>query len=233
MKRYIFTHKDIDPVEGYEIIDNRKSVLDHRIWSELAGYKTLFDRLVNEKDDNGMQLYADGDWISLNHYRRHFDEDLCDRTCIAAPMSFNCTLGQHYQQYHNGQDVNLCVEAIKEEFPSTLQNFINTMNGNILIPYNMCICTVSQFRDYFTYLYKILENVNKKIGTTTYKQRLNYVNRHPELYTGEGKNNEPAYQMRIEAFLGERISTAYWLLVSKKASVFPCKVNLLEEGMKV
>ena len=33
MHNYILTHKDMEPVDGFEIIDNRENKeLDHRIW---------------------------------------------------------------------------------------------------------------------------------------------------------------------------------------------------------
>lgn len=223
MYKYILTHKDMEPVEGFEIIDNRKSYLDHRMFSEIAGYKILFN-MLNEKNDDGSAKYGDNEWISLNHYRREFEKDAVDRTYVPQPLQLPYSVAAHYAVYHNIEDLKLCGQAVKEEFPNLVQAFEQVMNGNIFIPYNMCITTVSQFRDYSNFLFKVLDNLHKKIGTETYEDRLDYIKRYPEKYTGENKNNDVVYQARIESFCSERLSSFYWLYVSKQIPVFPAKI---------
>ena len=129
--------------------------------------------------------------------------------------------------------MKLCGQALKEEFPHLVQPFEQVLNGNIFIPYNMAILTVSQFKDYWNFLFKVLDNLHKKIGTETYEDRLDYIKRYPEKYTGEQKNNDPACAGRIEAFCAERLSSFYWLFVSRQIPVFPARVILLEEGQKI
>lgn len=223
MYKYILTHKDMEPVEGFEIIDNRKSYLDHRMFSEIAGYKILFN-MLNEKNDDGSAKYGDNEWISLNHYRREFEKDAVDRTYVPQPLQLPYSVAAHYAVYHNIEDLKLCGQAVKEEFPNLVQAFEQIMNGNIFIPYNMCITTVSQFRDYSNFLFKVLDNLHKKIGTETYEDRLDYIKRYPEKYTGENKNNDVVYQARIESFCSERLSSFYWLYVSRQIPVFPAKI---------
>ena len=232
MHKYILTHKDMEPVEGFEIIDNRKSDLDHRLWSEIAGYKIIFD-MLNEKNDDGSAKYGDNEWISLNHYRREFEKDAVDRTYVPQPLQLPYSVAAHYAVYHNIEDLKLCGQAVKEEFPNLVQAFEQIMNGNIFIPYNMCITTVSQFRDYSNFLFKVLGNLHKKIGTETYEDRLDYIKRYPEKYTGENKNNDTACAARIESFCAERLSSFYWLYVSRQIPVFPARVILLEPGQKI
>lgn len=223
MHKYILTHKDMESVEGFEIIDNRKSYLDHRMFSEIAGYKILFN-MLNEKNDDGSAKYGDNEWISLNHYRREFEKDAMDRTYVPQPLQLPYSVAAHYAVYHNIEDLKLCGQAVKEEFPNLVQAFEQIMNGNIFIPYNMCITTVSQFRDYSNFLFKVLDNLHKKIGTETYEDRLDYIKRYPEKYTGENKNNDVVYQARIESFCSERLSSFYWLYVSRQIPVFPAKI---------
>lgn len=224
MHKYILTHKDMEPVKGFEIIDNRENKeLDHRMFSEIAGFKILFD-MLNEKNDDGSAKYGDNEWISLNHYRREFEKDAVDRTYVPQPLQLPYSVAAHYATYHNIEDLKLCGQAVKEEFPNLVQAFEQIMNGNIFIPYNMCITTVAQFRDLCNFLFKTLDNMHKKIGTETYEERLDYVKRHPEWYTGEHKNNDPVYAARIESFCTERLSSFYWLYVSKQMPVFPAKI---------
>lgn len=233
MIKVIFHHKKIKNKEpGVIYIDNTKSVYDHRMFSEIAGYKILLE-MLNEKNEDGSAKYGDNDWISLNHYRREFDKDAMDRTYIPQPMQLPAPVAQHYAVYHNIEDLKLCGQAIKEEFPNIAPVFEQVMNGNIFIPYNMCITTVAQFRDLCNFLFKTLDNVHKKIGTETYEDRLDYIKRHPEWYTGKDKNNDTTYQARIESFIAERLTTTYWLFVSRQIPVFPARIILLEKDQKI
>ena len=218
MHKYILTHKDMEPVNGFEIIDNRENKeLDHRIWSELAGMQMVYDIVMKNK-------YDDGEFISLSHYKRRIDPDCVNRFYVPQPMVLPTTVAAQYAVYHNIEDLKLCGQAVKDEFPHLVQPFEQVLNGNIFIPYNMAILTVSQFKDYWNFLFKVLDNLHKKIGTETYENRLDYVKRHPEWYTGKDKNNDPVYAARIESFCAERLSTFYWIYVSKQIPVFPASV---------
>ena len=218
MHNYILTHKDMEPVDGFEIIDNRENKeLDHRIWSELAGMQLIYDIVIKNK-------YDDGEFISLNHYRRRIDPDCVNRFYVPEPMVLPTTVAAQYAVYHNIEDLKLCGQAVKDEFPHLVQPFEQVLNGNIFIPYNMAILTVSQFKDYWNFLFKVLDNLHKKIGTETYEDRLDYIKRYPEKYTGKDKNNDPVYAARIESFCAERLSTFYWIYVSKQMPIFPAKI---------
>ena len=218
MHKYILTHKDMEPVEGFEIIDNRDNKeLDHRIWSELAGMQLIYDIVIKNK-------YDDSEFISLNHYRRRIDPDCVNRFYVPEPMVLPTTVAAQYAVYHNIEDLKLCGQAVKDEFPHLVQPFEQVLNGNIFIPYNMAILTVSQFKDYWNFLFKVLDNLHKKIGTETYEDRLDYIKRYPEKYTGKDKNNDPVYAARIESFCAERLSTFYWIYVSKQMPIFPAKI---------
>ena len=218
MHNYILTHKDMEPVNGFEIIDNRENKeLDHRIWSELAGMQLIYDIVIKNK-------YEDSEFISLSHYRRRIDPDCVNRFYVPEPMVLPTTVAAQYAVYHNIEDLKLCGQAVKDEFPHLVQPFEQVLNGNIFIPYNMAILTVSQFKDYWNFLFKVLDNLHKKIGTETYEDRLDYIKRYPEKYTGKDKNNDPVYAARIESFCAERLSTFYWIYVSKQMTIFPAKI---------
>lgn len=228
MKKIVFHHKPIEKEQdGIIYIDNTQSEYDHREFSEIAGFKILQEIIDGNK-------WKDEEYLSLNHYRREFDDKDCyNRTYIPQPMFLPTTVAAQYAMYHSIEDLRLCGQAVKEEFPNLVQPFEQVLNGNMFIPYNMAILTVSQFKDYSNLLFKVLENLHKKIGTETYEDRLDYIKRHSDLYTGEQKNNDPVYAARIESFCAERLSTFYWIYVSRQMPVFPCKVNLLEENQKI
>ena len=232
MKRFIFTHKELPedfPYNDYEIIRNDLSdELDHHIWGELAGYKILYNRIINEKDENGMLLWDDMEYISLNHYRRIFNRNAVDNIYIPTPYKVATSVYNAYGIYHYIGDLELCRQAINEEFPIIANNLEKYLNGNIFIPYNMSIMQVFQFKDYMKFLFKILYNLHKKIGTNTYEERLDYIRNNADKYTGEAKNNKIEYQARIEGFCAERLSTIYWLYLSTFLNINTTNILLLE-----
>ena len=228
MYKFVFHHKGVKetPFPDATLINNSKcKEYDHRIWSELAGYKLLLDKI-------GANKIEDSEWISLSHYRRILDPDYYNRITVAQPFVMNMSIAQHYSKCHNIEDLKLCCEAIKEEFPNLVGAAEQVFNGNILIPYTIGIMPVSQFKDYTNFLFKVLNNVHKKIGTSTYEERIDYIKRHPEWYTGK-EDDKPEYQARIEAFLAERLATVYWNVVSKQCPIFPARVFLLEKDQKI
>ena len=225
--KIIFTHKDMGCPVGYEIIDNRKSDIDHRIWSEIAGMKILYDRIKKFEEDKAKNKTVEdfSEWIYLNHYRRHFDKDCFRRIYVPQPLVINGTLAQQYGACHNIKDLSICGQALKETFPQLVQQFEHVLNSNIIIPYIIGIMPVGQFKDYFEFLYKVLSNVLEKIGCKTYEELLEHV-KNTEGYNVkmENRDNRPEYQVRIVSFLAERLASLYWLQCSKQVPVFPATI---------
>lgn len=241
MIRYMFHHKKVSPMEGFTLIDNRKSSLDHRMWSELAGMKLLYDKFAEndeirktKKDPEEIAKYTNPDWISLNHYRRIFDPDMYNRTCIPQPMLFNCSLAQNYAYYHNVEDLKICAEALSETYPHLMKQFEQVINGNMFIPYIICNCHINTFKDYWIFLYTVLSKYLEKVNVKTYEDMIERV-KNVEGYSveRENRNNKVEYQARVPSFLAERLGTLYWNVVKTQTPVFPAKVLLLEDNQKI
>ena len=230
---FVFTHKDITCPVGYEIIDNRNSELDHRIWSELSGFKIVYDRVVALSEDTTTAQDVNDMWLYLNQYRRRFPVDCYRRTYIPQPMMFQCTLAQQYDYYHSIDDLQLCGRALKEIYPHLADKFEQVLNQNIFVPYIIGVMTGAQFRDYFDFLYKVLSRTLELAGCRTYEEIEKRVKEGNYSRQNEGRNNDPAYQCRIVSFLAERLATLYWRHISTQMPVFPAEINLLEEGMKI
>ena len=222
MIKVTFTHKPDTKSDGL-IIDNTKSPLDHRMFSEIAGFKILFDMI--EKGE------IKDDWISLNHYRREMDPDCTGRIYIPEPMILPCSVGQNYDLCHNVDDLILCGQVMKETHPHLVPWFENVINGRMFIPYNMGVMPTSQFKDYFTFLYTVLSKFMEKCGIKTYEDMENRVKLNGK-YKGHA-DDRVEYQVRVPSFLAERLSTLYWIFCSKQCPIFPGKVKLLEEGQKI
>lgn len=234
MHNYILTHKDMEPVEGFEIIDNRKSDLDHRLWSEIAGIKIIYDRIKKQEDDarNGNKVEDIPEWISLNHYRRIFDKDCHNRVYVAQPMVLPCSVAQQYASMHFIEDLQLMGKAIKECYPNMVQASEQVLNGNILIPYNIGIMPVKQFMDWVTFILTILKKVDEYLGQPNFEKMKEIISKRGQPKV-DGRNNDIAYQARLYSFGSERLSTIYWLFVSRQIPVYPARVILLEEGQKI
>lgn len=234
MHKYILTHKDMEPVEGFEIIDNRKSDLDHRLWSEIAGIKILYDRIKKQEDDarNGNKVEDIPEWISLNHYRRIFDKDCHNRVYVAQPMILPCSVAQQYASMHFIEDLQLMGKAIKECYPNMVQASEQVLNGNIFIPYNIGIMPVKQFMDWMTFILTILKKVDEYLGQPNFDKMKEIISNRGQPKV-DGRNNDIAYQARLYSFVSERLSTIYWLFVSRQIPVYPARVILLEEGQKI
>lgn len=231
MKKIVFYHKNIkrSPLKDAILINNANSDLDHRMWSELAGYKLLYD-MINTKDD--INEWPPFEFISLNHYRRIFDENITNKTIIPIPMIIPCTLYNQYAIYHNINDLKIMESIVKTKYPYLSENFDKVMNGNVLIPYTIGIMPVNQFKDYWYFLYDVLSEVLKVMNISTFDEMLNRV-KNDNNYIGEYKNEKPEYQARVLSFLAERLSTLYWFYLSDLIPIYFGKVKLLEENQMI
>ena len=236
--KFIFSHKDITCPEGYEVIDNSKSELDHRMYSELAGIYTVVNRFNKIKEEKAADKTGNTHqdfppiWIQTNHYRRRMDSDCNNRTYVAQPFVLPCTVADQYATCHFLEDLQLMGKAIKECYPNMVQPAEQVINGNILIPYNIVNCQYGQFCDWTQFMFTVLKKVAEYMGNPTYEQMKEIISKR-EQPKSEKRNCDIDYQARIYSFLSERLSTIYWLSAAKQMPVFPAKINLLEEGQKI
>lgn len=224
--KFIFSHKDITCPAGYETVDNRNSVLDHRLWSEWAGIDSVcrkFDTVNSEKTaDKTGNTHPEFPpvWVQTNHYRRTIDPDCYGRTYVAQPVMLNCSVAQQYAACHFVEDLVNMGNAIKELYPHMVQVSEQVLNGNVFIPYNIVNCQYGQFRDWTEFVFKILNKVAEYMGNPDYEKMKEIISKR-EIPQAEKRNNDVAYQCRLYSFLSERLSTIYWIAASKRMPVFP------------
>lgn len=227
--KFIFTHTDCTCPDGWEIIDNRNSVLDHRMWSEIAGLKTVYDRYMQieeekKKDVKGEKLASfPPDFVCTAHYRRRPDPLCTNRIYIAQPMMFGCSVAQQYQAGHHLEDLTNAGKAIKELFPNMVQFAEQVLNGRVFCPYNIVYAPYGQFMDWAAFLLRTLDKVAEYMGRPDYEKMCEIMSNRPK-YEYEGRNNDPTYQARVFSFLSERLSTIYWLRIAQQVPVFPVEI---------
>lgn len=229
--RFVFSHKDVTCPAGWEVIDNCKSDLDHRMWSEIAGIKAVNDRYSaieeEKKKDPSGNTHPDfpPDFVVTAHYRRMPDPDCANRIYVAQPMLLPCSMYQHYAACHYESDMKTCMSVVADLHGKTIYDqFTEVLKGRLFIPYNIVCLPYPQFRDWANFLIKTLTEVSNRIGDKDYKARVERI-KGREVPKFEGRNDDVKYQSRIEAFLSERLTTFYILQISKQVPVFPMSIS--------
>lgn len=231
--KYIITHKDFDlPIKKDEYtvicpkgvkIKNWKNVeyfdngLDNRIWSEIAAMKYIAD---NSKEE----------WIQINHYRRIMDV-IPNKCCMAeAKYLNNINIAQQYALCHNVEDLSICSGIVRDLYPDYYNIWLQTLQSNIFIPYNMVQFPLDCYKDYMKKMYNILQKFMEIRGINNYEDMQNYIKTN-KAYTDKNKirNTDVNYQTRI--FLSERITTWYInCLAYSNAVIYPCRISKYENA---
>lgn len=132
--------------------------------------------------------------LGLCHYRRYFDVqdneiyDLLDRYDIILPkmMTLPFSLKFDYCYHHIREDYQILEETTLNLFPEYANTFTTVLNSNKLSPYNMLIAKRDVFNGYCSWLFAILNEVEKRIKISDYP-----------------------YQKRVFGFMAERLMQVY------------------------
>jgi hypothetical protein len=172
---FICTHKEFEPVvhnEAYKIINAReiepKLPLKDDFYSELYQFKYVADNLELPK------------YIGFCHYRRYFsfldnipdmDEIFSEYDAVCAkPKVMKASVKYQYSTCHNIEDLYIIGGIIAEKYPEQANMWKNFINGNILIPYNMFIMKREDFKEYIDFVFSILDEYLKIVGTDINKR---------------------------------------------------------------
>ena len=121
---------------------------------------------------------------------------------LPTPVTIYRTVSQFYSDIHNGQDLKLTREVIKEVAPDYLKDFDKVLNHTHYFYYgNMMICKKYVLDNYCEWLFNILSNLEPKINIDKYDD----------------------YQKRVFGFISERLLQVWVLhnnLNIKKYPVF-------------
>ena len=227
---FICTHKDFKKEvtnECYEIVDIRKNKikehnhLDDKFYSELLSF-------YNVSKYPNLPKY-----VGFCHYRRYFDflDDIPDMdeifkkydTIVIKPLILSKTVREQYALFHNIEDLEIIEKIIKEKYPEHIKGFENYLNGNIFIPYNMFIMKREDFKEYVKFVFEILDEYLKIVGTDIRKR----IEDNKDKYLKDfSPNNSADYQYRIGGYLGERLTNLFYMIYFKTMKT--CKVVITE-----
>ena len=227
LKIYVCTHKEFEPIvhnKAYKIINAReiepKLPLKDDFYSELYQFKYVADNLELPK------------YIGFCHYRRYFsflddipnmDKIFSEYDAICAkPKVMKTSVKNQYSTCHNIEDLYIIGGIIAEKYLEQANMWKNFINGNILIPYNMFIMKREDFKEYIDFVFSILDEYLKIVGTNINKRIYdNYEKYIKDMYP----NNTVEYQYRIGGYLAERLTNLFILSKYKKIKTYPVVVT--------
>lgn len=142
--------------------------------------------------------------IGLCHYRRYFIRDnhiltqmeieqtLSDYDLIIGMSSKTQaeTVGTHYARMHHEKDWNICRNVLADMYPDYLDAFDLIANANLMNLGNMMICRKDLFDTYCSWLFPLLEEVERQTDISHYD----------------------TFQARLYGYLAERLMRV-WILM--------------------
>lgn len=222
---FICTHKDFKMEmtnECYKIVDNRNNEikelnnLDDKFYSELLSFYNVAENIELPK------------YVGFCHYRRYFNflDDIPNmneifsqyNAIIPRPLFLNESVKEHYARFHNLEDLEMIENIIKQKYPNYFQACENFLNGNIFVPYNMFIMKREDFKEYITFIFDVLDEYIKVVGTDITKRIEDNKDKYLKNFE---PNNTIDYQYRIGGYLGERLTNIFYLTHFKKMKTYP------------
>lgn len=114
--------------------------------------------------------------VCLDEYLNKYD------VIVPIPVKFKVSLEEHYCNNHITDDWNMMKKAVSKLFPEYNSSMEACFAGKWFYPYNMFIMRRALFEEYMSWLFLILDEVEKNIN----------INKDP-------------YQARVFGFLSERL----------------------------
>lgn len=219
--KIIVGNHEIENNSNLELINcKHDSTLDDRFYSELY----MLDYV-----SKNIELKQ---YVGFCHNRRYFsfldgipnlDELFSEYDAIVAkPKILKTNVKSQYLTCHNIEDLYIIGGIIAEKYPEQAKMWKNFINGNILIPYNMFIMKREDFKEYIDFIFSILDEYLKIVGTDINKRIYdNYEKYIKKFYP----NNTVEYQYRIGGYTAERLSNLFMMYKFKKIKTYPVIVT--------
>lgn len=106
---------------------------------------------------------------------------------VAKPQKFKLTNADFYAAKHIKQDLDEVRQIILENHPNYLESFDVVMSSHNLSPFNMIISSGNTIKNYSSWLFSILSQLEERIDIS----------------------NRNTYQMRVFGFIAERLLNVY------------------------
>lgn len=224
--KIIVGNHEIENNSNLELIQcKHESILDDRFYSELY----MLDYISKN--------YPLKKYTGFCHNRRYFyfmddipniDEIFETYDCICAkPLELKMSVKEQYALYHNIEDLYIIGGIIADKYPNCSIMWHNFINGNLFIPYNMFIMKSEDFKEYIEFIFDILDEYLKIVGTDITKR----IEDNKDKYIKDFYPNDTVeYQYRMGGYLGERLTNLF--ILSKYDIIKTYKVITTENRYK-
>ena len=232
---YIITHKDFNNYitnQNYKIICDDFFQLKKNYTLDVINSKNnneLFEKRIGYSE--GSKIYyiwkkyknneIKSKYVGFNHYRRIFnfgnnipnlDNIFKNYDVILKKRNrFKLSLIKQYYKSHNGNDLNEILDIIKNKFPKYYSIALKVIKSRKFYTCNIFIMKSEDFIEYGNFVFKILNEFDKRHNLTSDKTIISYVSK-----VKKGKKFKIEYQRRLEGFLLERISNIFYNYHFKK-----------------
>lgn len=223
---FICTHKDFEnPLSNpiYKVFnanvingDVSNNGLKGSFYSEIMSYKYIYENIKLKK------------YVGFCSYRKYFkfldnvpnlDEifETCD-VIVAKPLIYESSIKEQYERCHNIEDLYIVGGILADKYPEYQITWHNFINNNILLPYNMFIMRTEDFGKYIEFMFDVLDEYVKIVGTDIEKRITNNKDKYiKDFYP----NDSVEYQYRIGGYLAERLTNIFLLRNFKEAIYYP------------
>lgn len=226
--KIIVGNHEIENNSNLELIKcKHDSILDDRFYSELY----MLDYI-----SKNVELPQ---YVGFCHNRRYFsflddipnmDEIFSEYDAICAkPKIFEASVKEQYAFYHNIEDLYIIGGIIAEKYPEQANMWKNFINGNIFIPYNMFIMKREDFKEYIDFIFSILDEYLKIVGTDINKRIDDNKDKYLKNFY---PNNTVEYQYRIGGYIAERLTNLFMMYKFKKIKTYPVMVTENKYNLK-
>ena len=231
---YIITHKDFNNFitnQNYKILCDDYYQLKKNYTLNVLNSKNkneLFKKKIGYSE--GSKIYfiwkkyknnlIKSKFVGFNHYRRifNFGNKIPNLNLIFKKYDvilnkrrrLKYSIKRQYFNLHKRDDLDEILEIIKLKFPKYFPTAIKTMNSKRFFVNNIFIMKSEDFIEYGNFVFKILNEFDKKHNLISDKNIKNFIIKAKKI------KHRFRYQRRLEGFLLERISNIFYNYHFKK-----------------
>lgn len=141
---------------------------------------------------------------------------------VAKPLMYKTSVKEQYTYCHNIEDLYIIGGILADKYPEYCNAWHKFLNNKIFFPYNMFIMKRDNFKEYITFIYDVLDEYLKIVGTDIIKRIGNNVEKYLKNFS---PNDTIDYQYRIGGYLAERLTNLFIITHFKKLQAYPVKIT--------
>lgn len=219
--KIIVGNHEIENDSKLELINCKcDSKLDDTFYSEIYMLKWISEN------------YELKDYVGYCHYRKYFSfmdeipnmDEIFEKydAIVAKPLMYKTNVKEQYSSCHNIEDLYIIGGILADKYPEYCNTWHKFLNNKIFFPYNMFIMKRDDFKEYITFIYDVLDEYLKIVGTDIIKRIGNNVEKYLKK---QYPNNTIDYQYRIGGYLAERLTNLFIITHFKKLQAYPVKIT--------